>query len=233
MKYFSFNILSVLLAAMAFCGCKKEHQVPPLEQMELTARFFNSIKNRHPEVAVRQANKLLMLDPDASYITSLIAIQEANDTILAAQKALDKRDINRALEIIRAGRSKYADNRTFSEVYPKISQLRNAQKLFRSMARAKNASAMRSARIAAKAGLSMNITPELEKFLTDYEMRGMKLAEREKREAAARELAARETALAAQVAEKERKISEEKFSQETARKAAEGERVRKDNQFPQ
>ena len=79
----------------------------------------------------------------------------------------------------------------------------------------------------------MNITPELEKFLTDYEMRGMKLAEREKREAAARELAARETALAAQVAEKERKISEEKFSQETARKAAEGERVRKDNQFPQ
>ena len=233
MKYFSFNILSVLLAAMAFCGCKKEHQVPPLEQMELTARFFNSIKNRHPEVAVRQANKLLVLDPDASYITSLIAIQEANDTILAAQKALDKRDINRALEIIRAGRSKYADNRTFSEVYPKISQLRNAQKLFRSMARAKNASAMRSARIAAKAGLSMNITPELEKFLTDYEMRGMKLAEREKREAAARELAARETALAAQVAEKERKISEEKFSQETARKAAEGERVRKDNQFPQ
>lgn len=233
MKHLNFNIIVLLLAAMLFCSCKKEHQVPPLEQMELTARFFKSVESSRPEIAIRQADKLLALDPDASYITSLLSIQEANDTVAAAQKALNRQDISGAVEIIRAGRRKHSNNRTFSEVYPKISQLRNAQKLFRALARAKNASAMRSARIAAKAGLSMNITPELEKFLAEYEVRGTKLAAKEKAEAAAKELAAKEEALKAQTAEKERRISEKKFSQETARKAAEGERARKDNQFPQ
>ena len=232
-KYLKFNIVSALFASVLFCSCSQEHQAPPLEQMELTARFFKSIENKWSDAAIRQADKLLTMDRDASYITSLIAIQEANDTVLAAQNALDEGNISRSIEIIRAGRRKHSNNRTFSEVYPKISQLRNAQKLFRALQRAKNASAMRSARIAAKAGLSMNITPELEAFLIDYEVRGKKLAAREKAAAVAKEQAAREAALAAKAAEKRRKITEEKFSQETARKAAEGERVRKNNQFPQ
>ena len=232
MKYWKLNIWTALLAAITFCGCNEEHQPPPLEQMELTARFFQSVENQRADAAIRQAEKLLSLDPDASYIKNLIAIQQANDTITAAQQALNRNDVQRAVEIIRAGRRKHTGNRTFSEVYPKVSQLRNAQKLFTALKRAKNASAMRGARIAAKAGLSMNITPELEKFLSDYELRGTKLAAAEKAQAAAKERAAKAAAQAAKVAEQKRKLSEKKFSQETARKAAEGERLRKDNKFP-
>ena len=233
MKYLNFNIATAVLTAILFCACDKPHQAPPLEQMELTARFFKSIENKRSDAAVRQAQKLLSLDPDATYITNFIAIQEANDTIAAAQNALDRGDINKAVEIIRSGRRKHTENQTFSEVYPKVFQLRNARKLFKAMQRAKNASAMRGARIAAKAGLSMNITPELEKFLNAYETRGAKLAAAEKAQATAKEQAAKAAAKAAKAAEKKRKISEEKFSQETARKAAEGERLRQSNKFPQ
>ncbi len=229
---FKFNIWAALLAAMIFCGCNEEHQAPPLEQMELTARFFNSVENQRADTAIRQAEKLLSLDPDASYIKNLIAIQQANDTIAAAQQALNGNDVQRAVEIIRAGRRKHSTNRTFSEVYPKVSQLRNAKKLFAALNKARNASAMRGARIAAKAGLSMNITPELEKFLSDYEARGTKLAAIEKAQAAAKERAAKAAAQAAKDAEQKRKISEKKFSQETASKAAEGERLRKNSKFP-
>ena len=233
MKYLNLNILGVMLAGLFFAGCNEPHKAPPLEQMELTARFFNSIRNRRSDAAIRQANKLIALDPDASYISSLISIQEANDTIADAQKALNKGDINKTIEIVRAGRRKHADNATFAEVYPKVSQLRNAQKLFLAMSRAKNASAMRGARIAAKAGLSMNLTPELEKFLIEYEARGTKLAAKEKADAAAKELAAKKAAAKAAADEKQRKISEKKFSHETAEKSAEGERLRRDNKFPQ
>ena len=233
MKYLRFDILSAVLLAVVFAGCSEPHQEPPLEQMELTARFFKSIENRRSDTAIRQAQKLLSLAPDASYIHSLISIQEANDTIVAAQNALDRGDIDQAVEIVRAGRRKHADNATFTEVYPKISQLRNAKKLFAALSRAKNASAMRGARIAAKAGLSMNLTPELEKFLLDYEARGTKLAAKEKADAAAKEKAAKKAAAVAKADEQKRRISEKKFSQETAKKSAEGERLRRDNKFPQ
>lgn len=233
MKYLNLNILGAILAGLFFAGCNEPHKAPPLEQMELTARFFNSIRNRRSDAAIRQANKLLAIDPDATYISNFIAIQEANDTIAEAQKALNNGDINKTVEIVRAGRRKHADNITFAEVYPKVSQLRNAKKLFQALSRAKNASAMRGARIAAKAGLSMNLTPELEKFLLEYEARGTKLAAKEKADAAAKERAAKRAAAKAAADEKQRKISEQKFSQETAKKSAEGERLRQNSKFPQ
>ena len=79
----------------------------------------------------------------------------------------------------------------------------------------------------------MNLTPELEKYLSDYELRGAALAAREKAMVMAAERAAREAALKAKVDEKKRQANEARFVRETAEKTAEGERLRRENRFPE
>ena len=233
MKHLMYKIFAVSFAAVVLAGCGEPHRPPPMEHMELTARFFRSVENGQSETAIRQAKKIQTLIPDSSYISTLVAIQEANDTIGAAQSALERSDINQALQIIRDGRRKHSGNRTFAEVYPKINQLRNAQKLFRALVRAKNSSVMRSAQTAARVGLSMNMTPELKKYLEEYEVRSSKLAAKEKAAVAAAERAAKAAVDRAKLEEKKRKAAEQQFEREVNRKSGEGERLRRDNQFPQ
>ena len=233
MKNLFFNICAALIIAAAVTGCSDSHPAPPLEQMELTVRFFRSIENKQNDTAVRQARKLQALTPDAVYIDNLIVIQEANDTVIEIQKLIDQGDINQALQMIRKIRSQYRNNRTFNEVYPKISQLRNADRIFRGLQRAKNSTAMRSARIAAQSGLSLNMTPELERFLADYELRGAAVAAREKADTLAAERAAQEAVIKSRLEDARRKAAEKKFEKETAEKSAAGERLRRNNQFPQ
>ena len=233
MKYLMCKIFAALLIAGIISGCGEPHRPPPMEHIELTARFFRSVENGQSETAIRQAKKIQALVPDSNYISTLVAIQEANDTIAAAQNALERSDITLALQIIRAGRRKHSSNRTFGEVYPKINQLRNAKKLFRALVRAKNSSAMRSAQTAARVGLSMNMTPELKQFLAEYESRGSAAAAKEKAAVLAAERAARKAALQAKIEEEKRKAAEKQFVQEVNRKSAEGERLRRNNQFPQ
>ena len=64
--------------------------------------------------------------------------------------------------------------------YPKLVQLRNAEKLLIAMKNAKNASAMRGARIAARAGLSRNLTPQLRKYLQEYEKMEQRITDKER-----------------------------------------------------
>lgn len=227
------NISVALLMGAAISGCRKPHRPPPLEQMALTARFFRSVSENQSEQAIRQGRKLLLLSPESVHISALIALQEANDTIGEAQNAVENGDINRALEIIREGRNKHVGNRTFSEVYPQVFQLRNAGKLLKAMLKAKNSSSMRGARIAARSGLSLNMTPELEKYLADYELRGAAVAAREREKSRAAERAAQEAALRAKNEERTRRIRENRFSRDAARKSAEGERLRQQNRFPE
>ncbi|MBE6391012.1 MAG: hypothetical protein E7042_02265 [Lentisphaerae bacterium] len=232
MKNLFFNITAALMIAAIVSGCGDSHPAPPLEQMELTARFFRSIENKQNDTAIRQARKLKTLDPDAAYIDELIVIQESNDTVIEIQKMINHGNISRALQLIRKVRRKYSNNRTFNEVYPKISQLRNAERIFRGLKRAKSSSAMRSARIAAQAGLSLNMTPELERFLADYELRGAAVAAKEKADILAAERAAQEAVIKSRLEDARRKVAEKKFEKETAKKSAEGERLRQRSQFP-
>lgn len=233
MKNLTAYTLCTILALLFVSGCGDNHQPPPLDQMELTARFIRSVENGNTETAVRQGKKLLTLSPDAFYLAELIEIQEANDTVAEIQKLVNQGKIDQALQAVRNARRKYRTNRTFSEVYPQVSQLRNVSKIFRSLKRAKSSSAMRSARIAAQSGLSLNMTPELEKFLADYELRGAAVSARERADILAAERAAQEAALKIKQEETRRRAAEKKFEQETAKKSAEGERLRQKNQFPE
>lgn len=226
------NILPAFALIAFLTGCGEEHQTPPLEHMELTARFIDSIANGRSEVAIRQGRKLQAIDPDAHYISELTSIQETNDTVAAIQKSVENGKIDEALQSVRAARKKHRNNRTINEIYPKISQLRNAEKLFRSLKKARSSSAMRSARIAVQSGLSLNMTPELNSFLVTYEQRGNAVAAKEKADILAAEQAAKKAARQSKIEEAERRAAEKKFEKETAEKSAEGVRLRQESQFP-
>ncbi len=226
------NILPALVLAVLPAGCTDEHQSPPLEHMELTARFIDSVANNRSEVAIRQGKKLQAIDPDAHYITALTSIQETNDTVGEIQKLVEKGQVDEALQKVRIARRKHRNNRTINEIYPKVSQLRNAGKLFRSLKKARSSSAMRSARIAVQSGLSLNMTPELNDFLVAYEKRGISVAAKEKADILAAEKAAKKAALQSKLEDEKRRAAEKKFEKETAEKSAEGERLRNANQFP-
>ena len=221
-------ILTIALCALllSLAGCaKRKHRKPPLERADLTVRFFKSIREKNSELAVRQGKQLLALDPSADHIRHLISLQQSNDAIVSAQKMIDQGKINDALKLVRENSAKHSDNHTLTEAYSRLLQLRNAERLLRAMHRARNSSSMRGARIAARAGLSLNMTPKLENFLTAYEKRESALAAQEKAMTRKAEEAAKLAAEQAKLEDIKRKAEDKKFAAESAKKIAEGERV--------
>lgn len=165
-------IFTILAAVLLFAGgCSQEHPAPPLERSELVLRFFRSIQQNRPQVAVQQGRKLEVHLYDKSLITSLIALQQSNTYLSNAQKALNRLNHAAAAKAIREGLRKYPDNRTLREADQKIKQLRNVSALFAEMEKAKSAPAMSAAITAAAAGLGSNITPQVEKYFTRYRAR--------------------------------------------------------------
>ena len=213
---------------LTWCGCKKPHPKPPTERLALTARFFRSIASSDSAAAVRQGRKLYALAPEQDYILRLISIQESNDAVANAQNLIRQGRINEALPIVAAAVKQYPHNRMLVSSYPKISQLRNAEKLLSAMNRAKNGAAMRGARIAARAGLSRNITPELQNFLDEYRKKENATTRAERAQALAAGKLADADARKAAEAEKLRAADEKIFQHATAEKSAKGERARQE-----
>ena len=223
-------ILTIALCALllSLAGCaKRKHRKPPLERADLTVRFFKSIREKKSDLAVRQGRQLIAIDPSAEYIRDLISLQQSNDTIISAQKMVDQGKISDALKLVRENSKKYSDNHTLSDAYSRLLQLRNAERLLRAMSRARNSSSMRGARIAARAGLSLNMTPQLERFIVEYEKRETALAAQEKAQTRKAEKAAKLAAEQAKLEDVKRKAEDKKFAAESAKKIAEGERVSK------
>ncbi len=209
-------------------GCSKPHKALHSERVALTVRFFESIAEKNSAAAARQGKKLYAINPSMEYILRLVSIQESNDAVGNAKKLIQQGRINEALPVVALAIKQYPDNRTLVTTYPKLIQLRNAEKLLKAMDRAKNASAMRGARIAAKAGLSRNITPVFKKYLDDYEKRENELAKMEKENL----LASGKAVDAATIQAKKDDISREKinreFSEKTESLAKKGEQIRKE-----
>lgn len=230
-----FFVLAAGSLLLSGCG-KKPAKELRFEQLELTARFFENISAGKNDLAVRQGEKLYTLNPDADHILLLIGMQQSNDAINKAARLLEKNQVNEALHVIREASNKYENNRELATVSTRLYQLRNAQKLLRAIKRAKNSSAMRSARLAARAGLSRNMTPELEKFLNDCELKEAAAAAREKAAAIEADKAAQRAALQAKIDEQKRRQADARFASETAAKTAAGERARRnatDRPIPQ
>lgn len=213
---------------LTWCGCSKPHQEPPTERLALTVRFFRSIASRDSAAAVRQGRKLYALAPDQDYILRLINVQESNDAVDNAQKLIRQGRINEALPIVAAAVKQYPHNRMLVSSYPKIIQLRNAEKLLAAMERAKSASAMRGARIAARAGLSRNMTPALQKHLDEYRKKENAATEAERKQTLATEKLADSDARRAAEAAKLRAADDKIFQKSAAEKSAAGERARQE-----
>ncbi|MBR2344574.1 MAG: hypothetical protein IKA71_02165 [Lentisphaeria bacterium] len=211
-----------------FCGCGKEHKAPPTQKLELTVRFFRSIAKKNSVAAVQQGRKLYALDPKQDYILRLISIQESNESVFNAQTLIRQGRIQEALPIIASAAKQYPENRMLVSAYPKLVQLRNAEKLLIAMKNAKNASAMRGARIAARAGLSRNLTPQLRKYLQEYEKMEQRITDKERQHTLDANVNAKQDIKKAQQAAVERVANERFYQQQTAEKHAEGEDVRRE-----
>lgn len=214
-KYFLLKTLNftgipavVLLTTFCLCGCGEPVPPPPTEKAELVTRFFASINSKDVNSAMRQGIKLRSLDKHNENIIRLVEIQQCNAYVEAAQKKLNSGDVNGAIAVLRKGVQRYPENVSLRETLPRIRQLRNASKLIRGMKTAATSIAMRSALTAAKIGLSLNMTPALQKYFDQYEKKIAAAEVKEKAEAEAREKA--EQAKAAEEKNELKKAAKEK-----------------------
>jgi len=223
-RYITLIITSFLLI---LTGCKQEkHTPPPVERISLVVRFFDSIQNGDPEAAVRQGKNIFNLDRSQNHVSTLISIQESNETVVNAQKLLDSGKVSLALSLITNALKTYPENNVLRRSKIKLEELKNAQKYLVAMTRARTAAAMSSARETAEIGLSSNKTDKLQKFLDDYETRVQELTKLEQKKTQDSLEAASAAAEKAKAEDARREAENIRFMQEIEKMSGEGEKMR-------
>ena len=223
-RIFTLIIVSALLLA---AGCKQEkHTPPPVEKIALTVRFFESMQNGNSAAAVRQGKNIFNLDRSQNHVSTLISIQESNETIVAAQKLLNSGKVIQALALINNALKNYPENNVLRRSKIKLEELKNAGKYLTAMTRARTAAAMNSARETASIGLSANRTAKLQKFFDDYEVLEQKMAKLEQQKTQDSLEAASAAAEKAKAEDARREAENLRFMQEIEKMSGEGEKMR-------
>jgi len=194
----------------------------------MVVRFFNSMEKGESGTAVRQGEKLLALNPGRTHIQTLISIQESNEAIRNAQRHLDRRRINTALQKINDALKTYPDNDVLRRSRIKLTELTNAEKYFREMDRAKTASAMNEARETIESGLSNNHTPKLREYLLACEDIEKGLALKEQQNTQASLEAASAAAEKAKAEDAAREAENIRFMEDMAKMTDAGEKMRQE-----
>lgn len=178
----NFLLFSVILCGIVvFCGCEKPHPPPPVASTELMVRFFASMRKGDHASAVQQGVKLYALDKSQEAVIQLVMLEQANQYVEEAQKALNSGDLNRALSVLSEGMKKYPENMALPQHYRRVRQLRNVKALIDAMERAKNSASMSASLTAARIGLAANSTPELKAYFKEYEKRIEEVRKNEKK----------------------------------------------------
>ncbi|MBO5899968.1 MAG: hypothetical protein J6Q80_04465 [Lentisphaeria bacterium] len=144
-------------------------------------RFFASMRKGDHASAVQQGVKLYALDKSQEAVIQLVMLEQANQYVEEAQKALNSGDLNRALSVLSEGMKKYPENMALPQHYRRVRQLRNVKALIEAMERAKNSASMSASLTAARIGLAANSTPELEAYFKEYEKRIEEVRKNEKK----------------------------------------------------
>ena len=159
-----------LLCLILCAGCKPETPPPPpVEQNDLTVRFFRSLRTEPGEAAALQGQKLYALEKRNYFLLHLIAVQQANQCTRAAQGHLNRGRLDLALREIQKGLSRFPDNQELLKHLARLNKLRHAEKLFMAMKSAPNPAAMNSALLAARNGLSGIDSPSLNACFLKYQ----------------------------------------------------------------
>lgn len=162
-----FAIVAVLLLLCS--GCGRDVPPPPVERNDLVVRFFRSLRNSDGTAAAVQGEKLYSFDKRNYFIMDLVSIQQANSSLLTAQRYLNAGKLESAIKIIRDDLNRFPNNRELRKQYDRLRKLRHAEKLFSAMRSAPNPAAMNSALIAARTGLSGIDSAKLERFFASYQ----------------------------------------------------------------
>ncbi|MBR7140156.1 MAG: hypothetical protein IKD44_11495 [Lentisphaeria bacterium] len=165
MKYLLY-ILPVLLVVCT--GCSPEVPPPPVERNDLVVRFFRSLRNNSSESAALQGQKIYAMDKRNYFVQRLVAVQQANNYIRQAQRALNAGDLKRSIKELESGLQRFPNNNQLHTQLDKLRKLRHAERHFIAMRSAPNPVAMNSALAAAQAGLEGLESPKLTLFFTNY-----------------------------------------------------------------
>lgn len=159
-----------LLCLILFAGCKPETPPPPpVEQNDLTVRFFRSLRTESGETAALQGQKLYALEKRNYFLLHLIAVQQANQCTRAAQIHLNRGRLDLAINEIRKGLNRFPGNKELLKHLDRLRKLRHADKLFMAMKSAPNPTAMNSALLAARNGLSGIDSPAVNAYFLKYQ----------------------------------------------------------------
>lgn len=165
MKYLFFALVLLILAGT---GCTPDVPPPPLERNDLVVRFFRSLRNGEGVPAALQGQKLYLMDKRNYFLVRLVAIQQANNHVRDAQRALNAGNLEKAINELESGLRRFPDNPRLHKELDMLRKLRHAEKHFIAMRSAPNPAAMNSALAAAQAGLSGLESPQLAAFFAEY-----------------------------------------------------------------
>ena len=119
------------LLAAAGCGDPAPRDASPVERNRLVIRLFASMEKGDPASAAAQAAKIRALDPGNSYFAWIIAQQECNRAVTAAQQALTAGDLERAEAHLAEAQRRYPLHHTLAEDLRKVRDMIALRQAFR------------------------------------------------------------------------------------------------------
>ncbi len=101
------RILASVVCCLLLCGCAREDGGDAdlrMEWVHLVIRMFHSMDSGDGAAAAEQAKKLQALDPENTYLITIMDTQRGNALIGKAQKLLDSGRLDEAIAVLEEGR---------------------------------------------------------------------------------------------------------------------------------
>lgn len=128
-KYYTSLMIFAAAGTLFLCGCgpSTPEGTPPAERNALVIRMFRSMEKGDAPSAAAQAAKVRTMDPGNAYLSWIIEVQECNQAIAQAQKALDAGRLAEAEEILFGAGRRYPLQSSLTMELKKVRQLRQLQ----------------------------------------------------------------------------------------------------------
>lgn len=137
----------LFLAGLLFLtvSCRQEPERPPIprNRSELLLRLFDNLQQKNYPAALAQIEKLEAESPDSGYLKELRELLTVNACIAEAQTALNKGDLNKAIQTVATARNKLPFNRQLEAAEEDLTLLRRISNNIDELGRARSSEDLR------------------------------------------------------------------------------------------